>query len=180
VLDSYKQGKLPTDQQLQELWHKFRQYRKNKEWDRAETTLGQIEKLLPEDDRDDLDPKRLQLLLDRKDYSNAQKLAAQLIAKHKNTPMTLNQIAWEIAIGDSVEERALSLAETIAKQANETTGSSNAEILDTFARIKFLKGQKDTAVELQNKAVEFAKGRRKEQFQQTLESYKEGKLAETY
>lgn len=52
----------------------------------------------------------------------------------------------------------------------------NAEILDTLARLLFLKDQKTAAIEMQEKAVSFAKGRRKTQFQETLDSYRAGEL----
>ena len=52
--------------------------------------------------------------------------------------------------------------------------------MDTLACVLFLKGKRDTAVELQEKAVQLANGRRKEQFQQTLDSYKEGKAPKSY
>ena len=47
-------------------------------------------------------------------------------------------------------------------------------------RVLFLKGQKQQAIELQDGAVKYASGRRKEQFQGTLDSYKSGQLPKPY
>ena len=180
VLESYQQGQLPLSQRLRTLWYQFDQHRKKKQWAQAETVLAQIEKLSPESERPLIGRRRLGLWLDRKDYPNASKLAAQLTATHKDEPMVLNQIAWEIAIRNGVEKPGLDVAESIARNADEITKNGNAEILDTLARVLFLKDQRKAALDLQQKAVELAKGRRKEQFQQTLDSYNAGKVPEPY
>jgi len=43
-----------------------------------------------------------------------------------------------------------------------------------------MKDQKTAAIELQEKAVSLARGRRKTQFQETLDSYRAGKLPTPY
>ena len=42
-----------------------------------------------------------------------------------------------------------------ARRANEITQGKDPEVLDTLARVLFMKGQKDSAIEYQTKAVEF-------------------------
>lgn len=70
----------------------------------------------------------------------------------------------------------MKLAETFANRANEASGGKDAGILDTVARIRFMQGQKDEAIALQEKAVGLADGDRKAQLERTLDSYKRGEL----
>jgi hypothetical protein len=130
--------------------------------------------------RDRLGMARFQLLLDRKDYKAAYKHAARLSESQADNSMLLNELAWRIATGKGIEERDLDLAEKIARRANETTKHKNAEILDTLARVLYMKGEKDSAIEYQAKAVDFAEGSRKKQFQGTLDSYKKGDKPKGY
>ena len=64
----------------------------------------------------------------------------------------------------------------IAMRANSAAKGEDAAILDTVARVMFMKGEKQKAVEYQKKAVELSKGKTKEQFAKTLESYEAGEL----
>ena len=89
--------------------------------------------------------------------------------------MALNELAWTIATRPGIE-RDLDLAEKISAQANTAAKGENAEILDTVARVLFMKGDKGRAVELQEKAVALVQADRKAQFQQVLDSYKAGRL----
>jgi hypothetical protein len=98
----------------------------------------------------------------------------------EKNPMMLNSLAWSIAIREDAAPRELALGETIARRANDATKGENAEILDTLARLIFRKGEKTAAIELQESAVNFAKGSRKTQFQETLDSYKADKLPRSY
>jgi thiol-disulfide isomerase/thioredoxin len=179
-LDDYKAGRVPNEARVSSLQQQVRRSIQNKDWDKAESALVDLEKLLSEDERSGLDAQRFRILLGRQDYDGATRLASKLISAPQDNAMTLNQLAWEIAIREGNQERDLDLAEKIARRANEKTKGSNAEILDTLARVLFLKDHKEPAIELQQKAVELAKGRRKAQFQETLDSYKEGKVPKVY
>src|SRR5262249_20638489 len=144
-----------------------------REWAMAESSLAQLEKLLPEAERGGLDAQRFRLLSGRQDYEGATKLAARICGAPGVDAIMLNQLAWELAIQEGGGERDLALAEKLARRAQEVANkdAQQAEILDTLARVLFLKGQKSPAIELQAKAVELAKNRRKDQFQETLDSY---------
>jgi hypothetical protein len=61
-------------------------------------------------------------------------------------------------------------------RANTASKGGSAEVLDTVARVFFMKGQKAKAIEYEEKAVELSEGNRKETFEKVLASYKEGKL----
>jgi tetratricopeptide (TPR) repeat protein len=151
-----------------------------KDWKRAGSNIDTLEKLLPENDRGNLDGQRFRIAVGEKDYQKASKVLEKLAAGLPDNAMLLNQLAWEIAVADKSDKRDWDLAETVARHANEATKEENAEIVDTLARVVFLKGQKEKALELQQKAVKFAQGRRQTQFQKTLDSYKEGRAPKAY
>jgi thiol-disulfide isomerase/thioredoxin len=180
ILDNYKAGKMPDDVRINALRHELSENLEKKEWDRAERVLGELETLLPQDQGGELGSKRFRILAGRKDYKGAEELAIRLSEARKDGTMVLNQLAWEVAISRDVPQRELALAERIARRANEGSNGSNAEVLDTLARLLFLKGDTTAAIELQEKAAKFAKGNRQTQFQATLNSYKEGKLPAPY
>lgn len=112
------------------------------------------------------------LLMGKKDYPAAYALAKQLgetsFAKDKNW---LNSTAWMIVEAPGLGERDLALATALINRAGELTKWSDAEVLDTAARVKWALGDKAGARELQGKAVQFASDERKPELQQTLEKY---------
>jgi Flp pilus assembly protein TadD len=96
--------------------------------------------------------------------------------EHKDNPQLLNQLAWGLATRDEVQERDLEVIDRIATRANDASNKKDPAVLDTLARVKFMKGEKEQAVQLQQKAVELADSEMKEDLQKTLTSYKEGKI----
>jgi tetratricopeptide (TPR) repeat protein len=162
------------------LLSEFNKHVKAKEWDQADAALTKLENMRPEDERDQLGMRRFQLLLDRGDYKGAYKVAARLSESHSEDIMMQNELAWRIATRPGIVERDLDLAEKITRRANEAAKGKNAEVLDTLARVLFMKGQKEAAIEYQEKAVEFAEGSRKKLFQGALESYKKGQEPKGY
>jgi thiol-disulfide isomerase/thioredoxin/tetratricopeptide (TPR) repeat protein len=181
-LADYEAGRVPNDEQVAELQQRVRLFIQRQDWPKAESSLAELEKLLPEDKRAALDAHRFRILSGRQDYEGATRLAGRMGDNPAVDPMMLNQLAWEIALRGGTGERDLALAEKLARRAQEVASSDTqkAEILDTLARVLFLKGQKNPAIELQAKAVELAKNRRKDQFQETLDSYRQGKVPKGY
>jgi thiol-disulfide isomerase/thioredoxin len=91
--------------------------------------------------------------------------------KHRN-PMLLNQVAWSIVDPESdVPSRDLDLAMKAAEKAVEFS-KGDAAILDTLARVHYLKGDLNKAIEIQTKAVEKAEGQMLMPLQETLEQYR--------
>ncbi len=164
-----------NEEKLGAMWRELRQQMSKEAWDQAETKLAQIEQALPEDEKDRVGMPRFQILLGRKDFAGAYKVAAQL-SERTEDPMLQNELAWQIATREGIESRDLNLAEKIARRGNETTKGENAEILDTLARVLFLKGQSGPAIDFEEKAVKFAEGRRKMQFEKNLQTYRAGKV----
>jgi thiol-disulfide isomerase/thioredoxin len=162
--------------QLDEAQEQVQKALQDKQWDLASTKLDELEKLLPENRRGGLDGVRLSILFGKKDYPAAYDMAQKLSDTHKNNANLQNQLAWQIATDPKIENRNLDLAATFANRGIEATKGKNSDVLDTMARILFMQGKKDEAIEMQEKAVAVAQGEGKETLEKTLASYKDGKL----
>lgn len=162
--------------QLDEAQQEVQKAMKDKNWDLAATKVDDMEKLLPEKQREGLDGVRLNILFGKKDYPAAYEMAQKMSDAHKNNPFLQNQLAWEIATDPQIEKRNLDLAATFANRGIEATESKNSDVLDTMARILFMQGKKDEAIAIQQKAVAVAQGEGKETLEKTLASYRDGKL----
>lgn len=118
---------------------------------------------------------KFQLYLRAQDYDKAYPFAAELIEKATKAKDSnaLNSIAWTIVDPEGqVEKKDLELALKAASKANDLTDAKNPAILDTLARVYFLKGDANKAIELQTKAVDLAKGAMKQELQKALDDYK--------
>jgi thiol-disulfide isomerase/thioredoxin len=165
-----------NEAKLNTAWMQINQAIRQKNWDEASEKLADAEKLIPEEDRDSLDMVRLNILYGKQDYPAAYKLVAKLSDAQKGNAMLQNQLAWQIATEDGIKDRDLALAEKVARRGVEASNSKDASIMDTLARVLFMRGQKDEAIALQEKAVASAEGDLKDQLQQTLDGYKRGEL----
>jgi thiol-disulfide isomerase/thioredoxin len=186
VTDKYDVAKAAADyeqqqqnqQQLMDLSKKLSASLQQKDWDAADATVAQMAKLLPANERDALDAVRFQILLGRKDYAGAYKLAGALSDAHPDNAGLQNELAWFIADQPGLEKRDLALAEKMAGRANEATQGKEPGVLDTLARVQFMSGKTNEAVATEQKAVNLADGPAKERLQQLLTSYQQGKLPE--
>lgn len=149
---------------------------RSKQWEKAESSLGELRKVLPEEEREGLDIVRVQILLGKADLEGAAKLSLKLSDAHQDDPMVQNQLAWTLVTQDGLKGSPLDTAAKIATRANEAAKGKDPAILDTLARAVFLQGNKTKATELQQKAVSLADGDLRDQLQKTLDSYKEGIL----
>jgi thiol-disulfide isomerase/thioredoxin len=167
-----------NQQNLMALSKKLGANLQQKDWDSAEATVAQMEKLLPADEREGLAMVRFQILLGRKDYARAYKLAGSISDAHPDNAALQNELAWFIATQPGLEKRDLILAEKMAGRANQATQGKELGILDTLARVQFMSGKTNEAVATEQKAVNLAAGPVKEQLQHFLTSYQQGKLPE--
>ena len=165
-----------NEAQLRIVWTVLSRAVQKKDWDTATAKLAEAEQLLPGDERDNLDLTRFNILIGKKDYPAAYKLAAKVSDAHKDNAMLQNQLAWQIATDEGIEQRDLALAETIATRAHEAAKGEDAGIADTLARVLFLRGKKEEAVALEEKAVRLAEGDTQKSLQKVLDSYKKGEL----
>ena len=153
---------------------------KDKDWDAAMTSLDELAKVAPAGAADSLSMIRFKILNGKKDYPAASKVYLQVADAHKEQPMFQNNLAWMLVTDKSIEHTDLDLAQTLAQRAADgATGSTDkSQCMDTLARVKFMKGSKEDAIALQQKAVGLASGDEKDKLQKTLDSYKKGKLPE--
>jgi len=165
-----------NEEQIAKLSRQLNGSLRKKQWDDAESAITELEKLMPAEERDGMAFPRFQVLLGKKDYPAAYKLASELSDSHQDNAMMQNQLAWDIATKDGIEQRDLKLAEKIATRANDAAKGKDPAILDTLARVLFMNGKKKEAIALQQQAVELADSGNKDQFKGTLQSYQEGKL----
>jgi hypothetical protein len=115
------------------------------------------------------------VLLAAQEYPRAYKLAAQLVEKAiaAKDAKALNELAWTIVDpAGKVEDKDLDLALKAAIRANELSNHENASILDTLARVYFVKGEIDRAIVLQTRAVAQATERSRDALRKTLEAYR--------
>lgn len=175
-LDDYRAGRVPNEEEVRSLRSELSRSIRQSDWTTAEAALAKLESLMPEEDRPGLGMSRFRILLGRGAYDAASTVADKLGEAKPDGPMMLNQLAWEVAIRPSPGKRELAVSEKAALRANELTQGNNAEILDTLARIVFLEGHPEAAINYQQQAVQCAPRRRKSQIQASLDSYRAGKL----
>jgi len=165
------------EDQLNKVGTELNQAMRNKDWAAAETKLAEVEKMLPEDQRGALDSTRLSILFGKGDNAAGYKMMQKMSDAAPDNAMSQNDLAWRIATDPTIKERDLKLAASFAAKAQELSHGKDPAILDTVARIKFMQGDKDEALELQKKAISLAEGDMKKQLEKTLESYQHGELS---
>jgi len=165
-----------AEQELLTLVGDLDAYMGSNDWNKASVTVDEIEKRLKPNEKANLAFIRLEIAIGRGDSKIANKLAMELGNQNKESALIQNNLAWRMATDDHLKERDLEGAAKLAHRANDLSGGKSSVILNTFARIKFMQGEKDKAIELESKAVELSTERVKAGYQKALESYKTGKL----
>lgn len=118
---------------------------------------------------------KLQLLLSAGKETEAFAMMRTLgdAAIAENDAEKANYYAWTIVDPDStIQNRDLALAERLAAKAVEISEGKSPDILDTMARVHFLKGDVAKAIEVQTRAIDLADGRMKAHLEKTLREYK--------
>jgi len=163
---------------IQPILSKLQAAMKDKDWDAALKNLDELAKVAPANAADYLSIMRFKILSGKKDYPAAFKIIRQMADAHKDNPMQQNALAWMIVSDKSIEHPDLDLAQTLAQRATDGAkeSSEKSQSMDTLARVKFMKGSKDEAIALQQKAVALAGADEKDKLQKTLDSYKKGQL----
>jgi len=171
--------KREVQEQRDALYKNLRDAMREKNWDAADAAVAELEKTVPEQMRFHYGNARLQILLSRKNYTDAYKLAESLSDTHPDNAIMQNSLAWTIATQPGLEKRDLALAEKMAVRANEATKGKESAILDTLARIQFMNGKKTEAIASEQKAVNAAVDEReKSTLEKMLADYQQGKLPE--
>jgi thiol-disulfide isomerase/thioredoxin len=160
----------------QEAMAKIEQAFRKQDWAAAEAAVADAEKVLSPEDAKGLDGVRLSILFAKKDYPAAYKLANQISETHKDDPVLQNEMAWRIANDKQIENRDLGVAETIATRANDASKGQEPAVLDTLARIKFMRGKTNEAVQLEEKAYTLADANIQPEIKKILDGLKKGEL----
>ena len=162
--------------ELMKLGQKLGKAITDKQWDEADTTINEIEKLLPADQRGNLAYARFSVFVGKGDAKGACKCAAKVSEDNLDNGMLQNQLAWTLLTAKDLKDPDLDVIEKIAVRASDATKGKDPAILDTLARAYFVNGKKDQAIATQEKALKLAEDDAKDQFRKTLDSYKDGKL----
>ncbi len=167
-------------QPLQEKMMAMSQAMRSEKWEEALADLDAAEKLMPANSHSSMklnfDVSRFRILLGEKKYPAAYDLASKIADANEKNAGLLNFLSWQIIRDKGNDKPNLDLAEKFAERALKASDGKEPAILDTQARILFMKGQKEAAVAAQAKAVSLADDDQKPSFQTTLDSYKAGKL----
>ncbi len=154
---------------------KFAEAMRRKDYDAALAVLDEVEKSTPGSEVR-FAVTRFQILFsEKKDYAAAYKQAAKLNEMKDVEPGALNAVAWMIVEPDRLENRDLAVAEKLITRAMELSKGEEFGILDTAARVQFLKGNNDKAIELQTKSLEKAPADAREEIEGTLKKYQAAK-----
>jgi tetratricopeptide (TPR) repeat protein len=170
------QKKKDREDEVGAAFQNFRKAADAKEWAKAEEHLNAMEKLMDEDERGNVDMIRLQMNLKKEDMAATEKIATRLSEKEPESAEYHNQLSWMLITQKTISKELVALAEKEAVRANDLAKGKNPEILDTLARVQFVKGQKDEAIATQQKAIDLADEGSKKNYQKTLDSYKNGKV----
>ena len=113
------------------------------------------------------------LLLEMKDFDLAYAFGRQAVDSiANNDARTLNRIAYPIVDPkNNVVEKDLKLARKAAERANELNNGKGPYVLQTLARIAFLEGDVDKAIETQKKAAGLAQPEEREDFERIAADY---------
>jgi tetratricopeptide (TPR) repeat protein len=162
------------NQRLEIAWQGVNRAMGAKEWDEAAAKLEDLGKLLPKDDHVTYDRLNLNLLLGKGDFESAYKVMARLSDANPKDANLQNDLAWQLVTDKTIKQPDLKLAEMLATRANAAAGGKDASILDTLARVSFMRGNQERAVAQEEQAVALAPGEQKDNFQKTLAHYRKG------
>lgn len=151
---------------------------KAQDWDAALVTVTEIENSLPEAARSKVSSIRLQILLHRKDYAGAYKLAEFSSDLWPKDAYLQNDLAWALATTEGVDKSGFAVAKKIAERANAAANGMSPGVLDTLARTQFLTGETNEAVATETKALDMAQEELKADLKRCLTDYQQGKLPE--
>jgi len=106
----------------------------------------------------------------------------KMIAKFGTNSSAMNQLAWTIVdpkgkLAGQLKDnpKLVELATEAAEKADKASGGKDGAILDTVARVYWVKGDKAKAIETQKKAVALADSSMKAELEANLKEYESAK-----
>jgi thiol-disulfide isomerase/thioredoxin len=178
VRDTWDRGEFKTTYEqemkakraMQNARQKLHKARQAGDWDTVLEIIDDV--LATSPDNTDLLMQKFNVLLAMGKSKKAYALGHKIVDKNWESSGLLNAIAWQVATDESIQDRNLEFAMKAAMQANELTGSKDAAILDTVARVHYEMGHLKKAIKWQKKAVEHAgDGQLGDQLRAALEQY---------
>jgi thiol-disulfide isomerase/thioredoxin len=147
---------------------------KAKQWDKAMNEIDELEKIYPQK-KPVTQCLRITVLIGKGDFDAASKMALQLSDENRDDPYVQNRIARTIANRAPTNTVILNTANLLMDRAVVLLKSPDPEFLHTQARLAFLEGKKEKAIQLETDAVARAEPQLKDQLTQALETFKQGK-----
>lgn len=148
---------------------------KAKEWDKAMNEVSELERIYPHR-RLTAECLRLMVLMGADKFNDAVKLAMQLSDEHKDDPFVQFRIARTIANRAPTNGAILEKANVLMDRANAPMKGPLPAFLHTQAKVAFLQGKKDKAIELETQAMGLADSLTRDDYAEALASLKNGKL----
>jgi cellulose synthase operon protein C len=108
-----------------------------------------------------------------RDEAKALETYEQLIAVNPQHQVAYNNYAWLCVTAEDQKLRNPQKALPYALKAVELSGGKEAYQLDTLARVYFMLGNVDKAIDLQKKAIDLAQDR--ESYKKALQEYQAAK-----
>jgi len=162
------------EKQFNELGQKLTQAMRDDNKDEALKIADEMSKLRPEM-AGQLAMMRFEMLKEEDRWDEAYAAAEKAIPTIEDA-QALNTLAWRIVDPeDPYPQQNLEVAKKAADRANELTNGEDAMILDTVARVYWLRGDKKKALEFQQKAVDLNDDPQfDKEMADRLKEYKEG------
>ena len=144
---------------------------KAKQWDKAMSEIDEMEKVLPHK-HTAAQCLRLTVFIGKEDFTAANKLALQLSNENRDDPFLQNRVAKTIANRAPTNTVILNTANLLMERAVALTKGPQPDFLHTQARLAFLEGKKEKAIQLESQALELADPLNKEEFALALDTFK--------
>lgn len=96
------------------------------------------------------------LVADADRPDEAYEVGRKIMADFPTSPLTLNELAWHTVSFPNVSHRDLDFALEAARRANAVQGWFDSGMLDTLARVHWMRGETDEAIRLQTIAVGYS------------------------
>ena len=165
---------------------------KTNQWETALSEIDQMEKLVPRKHAV-TQSLRMTVLIRKEDYDAANKVALQLSSEDPDDPFLQHRIARTIAlqmrskfvmtgaerdliIAGGTNSVILNTANKLVERDISLLNGPEPDFLHTKARLAFLQGKREEAIKLETEALSLASPGIKDQFEDALENFKQGRL----
>jgi thiol-disulfide isomerase/thioredoxin len=169
----------PEAEKAQAKLNKLGEAMARKDWKAAEAALADAASVLPPEERQDLiDSVNATIAMAKGDPTKLYKMLEKVAEAENDDAESLNELAWDLVTNPQYEKHLnLTLAAKCAARSVELTKGEEADKLDTLARVRWLQGKREEAVQLQQKAVaKSADAEMRAATQKTLDSLLKGVL----